>query len=110
MIHREWRARATPEGARGYAAHFESEVAPVLRKFPGYLGARILERSVDGVVEIAVATVWRSMDDVRAFAGADLDRAVFRPGALDHLLSGDDHVSHYEQTYADGGERPEPLC
>ena len=41
---------------------------------------------------------WQSMDAVRAFAGADPDRAVIEPGAKAVLAEYDDFVTHYEVT------------
>lgn len=47
---------------------------------PGYLGHQVLERTVEGLVEITLVTCWRSMEDIAAFAGDDPSQARLYPG------------------------------
>lgn len=94
MIARLWSARATPENARRYAQHLRETVLPAVKKLPGYLGAMLLER-VDGAdIEITVMTRWTSLDHIRAFAGAEIERAVVADRARALLKSYDERVRH----------------
>src|SRR5438093_265828 len=43
MISRVWRATATPDGALGYAQHFQSHVVPALGGIAGYQDALLLQ-------------------------------------------------------------------
>lgn len=43
-----------------------------------------------------MVSLWGSMDDVRAFAGSDVDKAVFYPEDDRFLIERDLHVRHYE--------------
>jgi hypothetical protein len=47
-------------------------------------------------VEFLVLTRWQSMEAVRAFAGARVDKAVVEPGAVAALDDFDAAVRHYE--------------
>jgi heme-degrading monooxygenase HmoA len=99
MIVRMWRAVATPENAPRYRAHLEGTVAPELHTLPGFMGLSLCETEGDGGrVEIVVLTRWRSMRDVKDFAGPDPKRAVVEPEAKAVLTNCDDFVSHYHIT------------
>ncbi len=100
-IVRLWRGQATPENADAYERHLTRTVFPSLRKIPGYRGAHVLRREVDGGVEFVVATSWDSMDAVRAFAGPDPERAVVEPAATAVLVEFDDFVRHYRVAHAE---------
>jgi heme-degrading monooxygenase HmoA len=75
---------------------------PVLRATTGYLGASVVDRDVDGEVEITVTTRWRRLDDIHAFAGADPEAAVVQPAARALLRSFDTRVSHRVERFRDG--------
>jgi heme-degrading monooxygenase HmoA len=96
MIIREWRGRADPSRAGEYPKHFREKVVPELRHVAGFIGAHLGERPVGGKIEFLVLTRWRSMDAIRAFAGADVDKAVVEPGAVAALIEFDKRVHHYE--------------
>jgi heme-degrading monooxygenase HmoA len=80
-------------------AVFLATVLPVLDALPGFCGASVLlEKSPAGSQggEVIVMTRWRSMDDVRGFAGDEPDRAVVEPAARAYLTWADARVSHYD--------------
>lgn len=96
MIIREWRGRAPRTRDGEYPTHFRKAVVPELRNVPGFLGATLSKREEDERVEFVVLTRWKSMEAVRAFAGADPNRAVVEPGAVAALSDYDHTVRHYE--------------
>ena len=96
MVIREWRGRADLSKAQAYPAHFREKVLPELRHVPGFLGAQLNRRQVDDKIEFLVLTRWQSMDAIRGFAGADIAKAVFEPGAVAALADFDASVRHYE--------------
>jgi heme-degrading monooxygenase HmoA len=96
VIIREWRGRASLDRLEAYPEHFRCTVMPELRRSPGFLGATLCRRTRDGVVEYLVLTRWRSIEAIRAFAGAEPERAVVEPGAVAALIDFDDRVQHYE--------------
>ena len=95
MISRVWRAAASTEGANAYREHFSRRVLPHLERIAGFSGVRLLERELDGEVEVLVMTLWQSPDAVRAFAGTDIETAVVEPEARAVLSRYDTVASHY---------------
>ena len=96
MIIREWRGRAATSNPDGYPTHFRTHVAAELSKLPGFRGATLSKRQLDGAIEFVVLTRWESLESVKSFAGADLSKAVVEPGAVAALIAFDDTVRHYE--------------
>jgi heme-degrading monooxygenase HmoA len=96
MIIREWRGRASAPRADAYPRHFREVVVPELRNVRGFRGAQLSRRRIGERVEFLVLTRWQSMDAIRAFAGATVERAVVGPGAVAALEDFDAGVQHYE--------------
>jgi heme-degrading monooxygenase HmoA len=103
MIVREWRGRATLDKAEAYPKHFREHVAPELATIPGFLGAELCRRATGDRIEFLVLTRWRSIETIRAFAGADINKAVVEPGAIAALEDFDKSVRHYEAIEAFSG-------
>jgi len=96
MIIREWRGRADAARTEAYAAHFRTVVLPNLQRVAGFAGACLCQRRLGFTVEILVLTRWRSMEALRGFAGATVEKAVVEPGAAAALIDFDAVVQHYE--------------
>jgi heme-degrading monooxygenase HmoA len=75
---------------------------PELRQLPGYVGSNVLTRTTDSETEIHVTTVWRSLEAIREFAGADLEIAVVSDEAAALLTRYDHRVRHFEVAIVDG--------
>jgi heme-degrading monooxygenase HmoA len=99
MIARIWRGRATAGNAPAYVRHFAETVVPALEALPGHRGASLLQREVDGEVELVALTFWESRAAIEAFAGSDISRAHVEPQARAVLVSFDDFADHYEVAY-----------
>ena len=96
MIIREWRGRARLDRSQAYPEHFRRVVLPELLGIQGFLGASLCRREKDDGIEYLVLTRWQSIEAIRSFAGAELDKAVVEPGAVAALTDFDDRVQHYE--------------
>ena len=96
MIIREWRGRALLADAARYPEHFRKHVLPQLRRTTGFVGAHLGRRELADKIEFLVLTRWTSLEAVRAFAGADVAKAVLEPEALAALIDYDLDVRHYE--------------
>jgi len=96
MIVRSWRGRAAVEKQDAYPAHFAHNVLPALGGIEAFLGATLLREVQGDMIEFLVLTRWASLEAIRAFAGADLGRAVVEPEAVAALVSFDATVRHYE--------------
>lgn len=96
---RLWRGATTPAQLPAYLEHLRTRVEPVLGTIDGYLGVAVLTRPVDTLVEIVVMTRWRSLADVTAFAGPDIDAAVVEPEARALLAEYDSLVRHFSVAF-----------
>jgi heme-degrading monooxygenase HmoA len=96
MIMRTWRGAVRPADEQRYLQHQGDTGVREYRETPGNLGALVLRRERDGLVEVTTVSFWASMDAVRAFAGEDPDRAKFYPGDDELLAQKDAHADHYE--------------
>ena len=99
MIARTWRGRATAANASVYVRHFTETVVPQLKALPGHCGAWLMQRPLDGEVELVALTLWESRAAIEAFAGEDISRAHVEPQARAVLASFDDFADHYEVAY-----------
>src|SRR5215469_7859028 len=80
---RTWSARADTGGAGNYCRYFTGTLLPELRKLPGFEGAYLLRRDLDGdgTIELTAHTFWESPEVIRAFTGDDITVAIVEPEA-----------------------------
>jgi len=95
-IARVWSCRADPQDPDAYPRHFRDKVLPELDAIPGFLGAMLMRRELDGAIEYTVLTRWISMDVIRRFTGRDLANAVVHPEIAVKLIDYDKTVTHSE--------------
>jgi heme-degrading monooxygenase HmoA len=93
---RTWSARADAAGAGNYSRYFTWTLLPELRKLPGFEGAYLLRRDLDGdgTAELTAHTFWESPAAIRAFTGDDVTVAVVEPEAQAMLLDFDRTATH----------------
>jgi heme-degrading monooxygenase HmoA len=98
MIARTWSATALGAGARDYSRYFADTLLPQLRRLPGFAGACLLRRDLDGAgtgtVELTTHTFWDSPEAIGAFAGDDITVSVVEPEAQAMLLDFDRTATH----------------
>ena len=63
---------------------------------PSFAGAQLSRRELDDKVKFLVLTRWQSLAAIRAFAGADIEKAVVEPNAVAAHMELDKTVRHYE--------------
>ena len=95
-IARIWTCRSETAKAETYLQHFREKVLPALDQIPGFLGAMLMRREDGGEIEYTVITRWISLDAIRKFAGAEIDKAVVAPEVVAALTSYDKAVKHCE--------------
>jgi heme-degrading monooxygenase HmoA len=97
MISRIWHGWTTPDNADAYERLLRTEIFRGIeqRRLPGFRGIDLLRR-VDGATVEFVTIMWfDSLDDVRAFGGADYEAAVVPPAARRLLARFDQRSTHY---------------
>jgi heme-degrading monooxygenase HmoA len=96
MIARLWRGAVRRDDADAYVDYVGATGIPAYRATPGNRGAWILRREQGDRTEIVTLSFWESLDDIRAFAGDEVEQAVFYPEDERFLVERDLTVSHYE--------------
>jgi heme-degrading monooxygenase HmoA len=96
MIARIWRGVVRRDDADAYADYIASTGMAEYRSTAGNQGAWMLRRDHGDRSEIITFSLWESRDSIRAFAGDDIDQAVFYPEDDRFLIERDLTVSHYQ--------------
>jgi antibiotic biosynthesis monooxygenase (ABM) superfamily enzyme len=96
MIARVWRGATRAEDADEYAAYVEETGLASARALHGNRGTLVLHRVEGDRAEFETIILFDSLDDVRAFAGDDLEAAVFYPEDDRYLVDRDLVSRHYE--------------
>jgi heme-degrading monooxygenase HmoA len=96
MIARIWRGVVRRDDAEAYADYIASTGMAEYRSTPGNKGAWMLRHDDGDRSEMITFSLWESRDSIRAFAGDDIDQAVFYPEDDRFLLERDLTVRHYE--------------
>ena len=110
MIARIWHGSTKPENADLYESHLEPELLPGLGEKKGFRRSYLLRRAVGDEVEFITIILWDSLDDVRAVAGPDYERAIVPEERLPLLSRHDARAAHYEvvsiNERSEGNPRP----
>jgi heme-degrading monooxygenase HmoA len=96
MIARIWKGAVRKADADAYAEYMRETGVAGYSTTPGNRGVWMLRRDVDDRTEFAMFTLWDSLDAVRAFAGEDVEAAVFYPEDDRFLIERDLRAIHYD--------------
>jgi heme-degrading monooxygenase HmoA len=69
------------------------------RRTPGNLGASILLRNEEKETEFLIVSLWRSMEEIKKFAGKEVERARYYPRDREFLLELEPNVKHYHVAF-----------
>jgi heme-degrading monooxygenase HmoA len=98
VIARLWFGRTKATDYDAYLAYLEESGVAELHATPGNRGVMVLRRIDRDEAEFGVMSLWDSLDDVRAFAGEDVDAAHYYPEDERFLLEFEPKVKHFEVT------------
>jgi heme-degrading monooxygenase HmoA len=79
-----------------YAGCLEETGVKAYAATPGNLEVRMLHRTQGERTEFLMFSLWESMDAIRAFAGDDVETAVFYPQDDRFLIERDLTATHWE--------------
>ena len=96
MIARVWHGHTTPANADAYESQLKPELLPGLSSVKGFRGSYLLRRPHGSEIEFITIILWDSLDDIRAVAGEDYERAVIPAERRQYLSRYDERASHYE--------------
>ncbi len=95
MIIRIWHGRTAPSRGDAYEQFLRARAIPDYRSVAGNLGAFVLRRDEAGACHFLTVSLWSAMDEIRAFAGADIERAKYYDEDREFLLEFEPTVTHY---------------
>ena len=96
MIARIWRGWVRSEDADAYVEYLRGTGIAEYRATPGNRAAYILRRDQGERTEFIALTFWDSLDAVKAFAGDDVEQAVYYPEDDRFLVERETTVTHFE--------------
>jgi heme-degrading monooxygenase HmoA len=102
MIARIWRGSTSPEDADAYLLYLRSTGISAYEKTPGNEGVFVFRSIADGKAHFLLISLWVTLESIRAFAGDDIDHAVFYPEDERYLIDGEDRVRHFELVSVSG--------
>jgi heme-degrading monooxygenase HmoA len=95
MIARIWRGVTSAEKAEQYLEYLMETGVKDYRAIPGNRGVQVLRRTSEDKTEFLLLSLWESYEAIRAFAGEDLERAVYYAKDEEFLLELEPKVTHY---------------
>ena len=101
MIARIWRGATRAEDADAYLEYLDRTGHEGYRRVPGHRRTVTLTRTLGERTEFVVLSFWDSFEAIRAFAGTDIEQAVFYPEDDRYLVEREDRVSHFDVVYED---------
>jgi heme-degrading monooxygenase HmoA len=94
-VARMWHGRVPDARAEEYYAYLKSAGVAKLEQIPGNRGVDVLTRSRNGVTDFIVISYWRSLDDIKAYAGADIEKTHNLPRDPEFLIDMEPNVRHF---------------
>ena len=88
--------RRPGDDADTYVDYVDTTGVKAFSETPGNRGALVLRWVEGGRCEFVVISLWESLDAVKAFAGDDVETAVFYPEDDRYLIERDRTATHYE--------------
>ena len=96
MIARIWFGRTKAEDYDAYLEYLEASGVAALKETAGNRGVMVLRRIDGDEAEFGVVSFWDSLDEVKAFAGEDIDVARYFPDDERFLLEFTPKLKHFE--------------
>ena len=93
---RIWDGRTRKALADEYAAYLHEHGVKKLRATKGNLGVQVLRRDHDDIAHFTTISYWGSRDEIRAYAGNDIEKTHHLPRDAEYLLELPPHVKHYD--------------
>jgi heme-degrading monooxygenase HmoA len=94
-IARIWSGRTLAAKADEYETYLFASGITKVRETPGNLGVTVLRRADGDQTEFLVLSIWKSLDAVKRFAGADYEKAVILDRDREYLVEVEPTVRHY---------------
>ena len=101
LVARIWQGRTRAAIADEYAHYLHEEGVKKLRATKGNLGVQVFRQVRDGIATFMTISYWSSRDEIRAYAGEDIEKTRHLPKDADYLLELPPHVQHFDILVSD---------
>ena len=105
MIVRTWRGATRAADAPAYAEYIRTTGIAEYEATPGNRGTLMLHRIDGDRAEFLILSWWESLDAIHAFAGDDIETAVFYPEDDAFLIDRELSAQHWQIDSASVGPR-----
>jgi heme-degrading monooxygenase HmoA len=96
-VMRTWTGWISTTNRESYRDYIAQTGLSEYRTTPGNRGAWMVYRDLDdGRTEVVTVSLWESRQSITAFAGKDIDRAVFYPDDDRYLVDRETFVRHFD--------------
>jgi heme-degrading monooxygenase HmoA len=99
VIARIWRGITPNSRSVEYLDYLKETGMRDYARIPGNLGASILVRHDEKETEFVIISLWRSMGEIKKFAGDEVEKARYYPKDHEFLLELEPSVKHYDLAY-----------
>jgi len=98
MVARVWRGYTSVKNADAYETFLKTDFMPAveMKKIPGYRKFQLLRKNETDEVAFITIMWFDDLEQVKAFAGEDYEKAVVHPTAQALLKRYDDRSVHFE--------------
>ena len=100
-VARIWEGRTRASMAKEYAAYLHEQGVKKLRATKGNLGVEVFCRKRGGVADFMTISYWNSREEIRAYAGNDIEKTHHLPKDRDYLLELPRYVKHFDVLLSD---------
>jgi heme-degrading monooxygenase HmoA len=95
-VARIWQGRTRASIADEYLSYLYEHGVKKLRATAGNLGVQVFRQERDGVAHFMTISYWGSRDEIRAYAGADIEKPHHLEKDAQYLLELPTTVQHYD--------------
>jgi heme-degrading monooxygenase HmoA len=95
MIARIWRGWTRSQDTEAYAEYILGAGIAAYKATPGNRGAYLISRPDGDRTEFLMVSFWDNHDSIVAFAGDDIEQAVFGPEDDEYLIDRETTVNHF---------------
>ena len=85
-IARIWQGRVPDEKADEYEKYLYAEGINKIAEIEGNLGVQVMRNSTSGATEFITISYWANRDDIKKYAGEDIEKPHHLPKDKDYLL------------------------
>ncbi len=96
MLVREWKCTCPTETATEFIGYLNKTGVKDTQSIDGCCGYKIMRREVSPEVEIIFITLWKTLDQMKIYAGENLYKAVLYPEDYLYKITSDTEVKIYK--------------